>query len=232
MAPISPPSPSSQGSHRSAKILLADDHEVVRMGTRMLLKTIPGWGICAEASSGREAVALAEKHQPDIAVVDLAMPELNGVETTRQIKQVAPNCEVLVVSGSAHEPGIHRAFAAGARSFVPKHEASIHLVKAVEALLQHQPYFTPEIAEIVFNRVYSEKASPNAGGDSAADLTQREREIVQLLAEGKSNKEVAALLSISERTVETHRATVMKKLHLNSMVDLVRFAVRARIIEA
>lgn len=210
------------------RILLADDHEIVRQGARALIERRAEWEVCGEAGDGRTAVALAEKLQPDIAIIDLGMPELNGLEATRQIKRAMPTCEVLVFTGEDDDRLIHDVFAAGARSYILKNDISAHLVAAIEALSQHKHYFTTKISEVVFAR-YLDGKSAAAGG---RELTPREREILQLLAEGKSNKEVAATLGISIKTAETHRATIMKKLDFNSFADLVRYAIRQKIILA
>ncbi|HZE13238.1 MAG TPA: response regulator transcription factor [Chthoniobacterales bacterium] len=223
------PNPPSADPARSVRILLADDHEVVRQGLRALIEKKPEWQICGEASDGRAAVALAEKERPDIAVVDFGMPELNGLEATRQIKRILPECEVLVFTGTEDEELIHRIFAAGARSYILKNDMTHHLVSAIEALIQHKHYFTGSISEVLFAR-YLDGTPASDGGTN--ELTPREREIVQLLAEGKSNKEVASTLGISVKTVETHRATIMKKLRCESFAELVRYAIRHKIVQA
>ena len=212
------------------RILLADDHEIVRQGVRMLIEKEPGWEVCAEAADGRKAVALAEKLTPDVVVLDMGMPELNGLEAARQIKRALPKTEVLIFTGEESEQLIHEVFATGARSYILKSELSEHLVAAIRALGGHKPYFTKRISEVVFAR-YLDGAS-GAGHDKTEGLTPREREIVQLLAEGKSNKEVGAALGISIKTVETHRATTMRKLRMDSFADLVRYAIRNKIIAA
>jgi len=212
------------------RILLADDHEVVRQGVRMLIEKETGWTVCGEAVDGRKAVALAEKLAPDVAVLDLGMPGLNGLDAARQIKRAQPKTEVLIFTGEESEQLIHDVFAAGARSYILKSDIGGHLVEAIRALGQHKHYFTNRISEVVFARYLN--GSAGAGNDKAEGLTPREREIVQLLGEGRSNKEAAALLGISVKTVETHRATTMRKLRLNSFADLVRYAIRNKIIAA
>ena len=213
---------------RKLRVLVADDHEVVRSGVRTLIERNVEWQVCGEAAEGRSAVSLAEKLQPDVAVIDVGMPELNGVEATRQIKRVAPNCEVLVFTGEEDDKLIHDVFAAGARSYILKSDVSTHLIAAIEALSHRRHYFTTKISEVVFAR-YLNRAGTSTGGD---ELTPREREIVQLLAEGKSNKEVAGALGISIKTAETHRAAIMAKLRMNSFADLVRYAIRKKIVSA
>ena len=213
---------------RKLKVLLADDHEIVRRGAQTLIERRAGWEVCGEAADGRSAVMLAEKLQPDVAVIDVGMPELNGVEATRQIKRVAPECEVLVFTGEEDTKLIHDVFAAGARSYILKSDISNHLIAAIEALAQRKPYFTSKISEVLFARYLNPAGAPAM----PSELTARERETVQLLAEGKSNKEVAAALGISIKTVETHRAAIMSKLRMNSFADLVRYAIRKKIVSA
>jgi DNA-binding NarL/FixJ family response regulator len=212
------------------RILLADDHEIVRQGVRKLVEERPEWEVCGEAADGRSAVALAEKLKPDVVIIDLGMPELGGLEATRQIKRSLPKIEVLVFTGREDEQLIHDVFAAGARSYILKNDIGHHLIAAIEALGQHKHYFTHRTSEIIFARYLDGRSGP--GTDQMEGLTSREREMVQLLAEGKSNKEVASVLGISIKTVETHRAAVMRKLHLDSFADLVRYAIRRKFIEA
>ena len=213
------------------RILIADDHPIDRAGLRRLLESRPGWQVCAEAENGRDAVEKAGKLKPDVAVLDISMPVLNGVEATRQIRKVSPETEVLILTMHDSEQMIQQVFEAGALGYVLKDVADSTLISAVEMLRRHKPFASSRVAKS-FSR-----AGP-WGADAAVParrsrgrLTQREREIVQLLAEGKSNKEVAGVLGISVRTAETHRANIMLKLDLHSVVDLVRYAVRNRIIE-
>lgn len=211
-------------------ILLADDHEVVRHGVRMLIEKEAAWEVCGEAGDGRTAVALAEKPAPDVVVRDIGMPELNGLDAARQIKRALPKTEVLIFTGEESEQLIHDVFAAGARSYILKSDIGGHLVAAIRALGEHRHYFTSRISEVVFARYLN--AASGAGQGKTEGITPREREIVQLLAEGKSNKETGALLGISIKTVETHRAATMRKLRLDSFADLVRYAIRNKIIAA
>jgi DNA-binding NarL/FixJ family response regulator len=209
------------------RILLADDHSIVRRGLKELLEEHVGWNVCAEAVTGREAVEMAVEHRPHVAVLDLSMPELNGLEATRRIRQAAPETEVLVFTMHESEELVREVLAAGARGYLLKSDAADQLVPAVESLAKHKPFFTGRISEVVL-----EGFLKTAGSASATQrLTSREREIVQLLAEGHSNKRIAKLLDLSVKTVETHRAAVMRKLELGSLPDLVRFAIRNRIIQ-
>jgi len=212
------------------RVLVADDHEVLRHGVKLMIEKKPGWEVCGEAADGRTAVGLAEKLTPDVVILDLAMPELGGLEATRQIKRALPASEVLIFTGHENEQVIHAVFEAGARSYILKSDISQHLISAVAALARHKHYFTTKISEIVFARYL--EGTTGAGNDKEEGLTPREREIVQLLAEGRSNKEVGSILGISVKTVETHRAATMRKLRLDSFAALVRYAIRNKIIEA
>ena len=212
------------------RILLADDHGIVRRGLKELLEEHVGWSVCAEAATGREAVEMAIKHRPQIAVLDLSMPELNGLEATRRIRQVVPETEVLVFTMHESEDLVREVLAAGARGYLLKSDAADQLVPAVESLAKHRPFFTGRISEVVLDGFL--RAGGTEGVSPAIQrLTSREREIVQLLAEGQSNKQIAKLLDLSVKTIETHRAAVMRKLELDSLPDLVRFAIRNQIIQ-
>jgi DNA-binding NarL/FixJ family response regulator len=211
------------------RILVADDHHVVRTGLRTLLETKSGWKVCAEASNGREAVEKAGALKPDVAVLDIGMPLLNGVEATRQIRKVSPGTEVLILTMHDSEIMIQGVLEAGARGYILKDDADRNLLEAVEALRRHKPYLSSRVSA----------AAPQAHlplGESSARprrrLTPREREIVQLLAEGKGNKEIAEFLHISVKTAETHRANIMLKLNFHSITELVRYAVRNHIIQS
>lgn len=210
------------------RILIADDHEVVRKGLIAVLSQRSDWEVCGEASDGREAVRLATKFQPQVAILDLSMPGLNGLEATRQIRHDAPQTEILVFSMYEDEQFVHDVLAAGARGYLLKSDVASQLITAVETVGRHKPYFTSDVAE----KVLEGFLKLNTGGASAegGTLTAREREIVQLLAESKSNKEVADLLNISVKTVQTHRATIMRKLGIGSIVDLVHYAIRNKLV--
>jgi DNA-binding NarL/FixJ family response regulator len=214
------------------RILLADDHEVVRRGLSSLLATRPDWQVCGEAQNGREAVALAVKLKPHLAILDLSMPELNGLDATRQIKKEAPETEVLVFSMYESEQFVRDLLAAGARGYVLKSDASTQLLTAVDTVSRHKPFFTSEVAERVLEGFLRLGELSGEDGTTPGILTPREREIVQLLAEARSNKEVAATLGISVKTVETHRASIMRKLGITSIVDLVHYAIRNNLVSA
>jgi len=211
----------------NVRILLADDHEIVRQGVRALVESQTGWEICGEASTGREAVDLAERLKPDIVIMDIGMPELNGLDATRQIKRALPVTEVLIFTANETEEIVRHVFKAGARAYLLKAEAKQHLIQALEMLCKHRTYFSSKVSEMIF----SGYMQGSAGVEDTA-LTPRERETVQLIAEGKSNKEIADIFGISVKTVETHRAAIMRKLRLDSFAALVRYAIRNGIIEA
>jgi len=215
------------------RILLADDHDVVRRGLKALLQECADWEVCGEALSGRQAVELAREMRPDIAIVDLMMPDLNGLETTRQIRKVSENTQVLIFTMHHNEALVHDVLDAGARGYLLKTDAERHIVAAVETLMKRQPYFSAQISETVLGGfLRSGRQAVTAEGGSVPRLTPREREIIQLLAEGHRNKKIAEELGISVKTVETHRTAVMRKLGVSSVVDLVRYAVRNHLIEA
>ena len=218
-------------------IMLADDHEVMREGLRAMLETREGWSVCGEASTGREAVRLAAELRPDIAIVDLSMPELDGLEVTRQIKRESPSTEVLIYTMYDTPRLVREVLAAGARGYVLKSDTARQLISAVEALSEHKPFFTSVVSESILEGylqfVSGDDPSVVRKGAAGAPnpLTKREREIVQLLAENLTNKEIATKLSISVKTVETHRSAIMKKLGLSSIVELVYYALRNKLVE-
>jgi DNA-binding NarL/FixJ family response regulator len=210
------------------RIVVVDDHAVVRRGVRALLETQPGWEVVGEAATGRDAVEFAKRLQPDIVVMDLSLPELNGLEATRLILKESPRTEVLVLTMHHSEELARTVLQAGARAYVLKSDADHSLVAAVESLSQHKPFLTSTVTEFVLDD-YVNRAEAESGGHTA--VTPREREIIQLLAEGKTNKETASALNVSVKTVEAHRANIMRKLRLRSVSDLVRYAIRNKIVQ-
>jgi DNA-binding NarL/FixJ family response regulator len=210
---------------KSLRILLADDHEMVRHGLRALIEDQPGWQVCGEANTGRGAVAKARELKPDIVVMDFTMPELNGMEATRQIRAGLPRTQVLILTMHESEELVREMLNAGARGYVLKSDAGHALVDALKALAEQKPYFTSKISALVLQGYLN----PNTRESST--LTPREREIVQLVAEGRSTKEVADKLGISPKTAETHRTNIMRKLNIHSVSDLVRYAIRNKLVE-
>lgn len=213
---------------KKIRIMIADDHDIVRRGMRPMIEAEFGWEICGEANDGREAVAQANKLKPDVVILDVAMPELNGVEVTRQIKRSLPQTEILAFTGYENETLVHQLFVAGALGCVLKTEATQHLVTAIKSLIQHKPFFGNRAAEIIFETYRRGGTSQDAS--TTPGLSVREREVVQLLAEGKSNKDVANTLGISVRTAETHRTLIMRKLGFDSFAEMVRYAIRNQIV--
>ena len=213
---------------KTLRILLADDHKLVRQGLRKILEERPNWTVVAEAADGREAVCCAERYAPDVAVIDVAMPRLNGVETTREIRRLVPDTRILILSMYADEAYVTQILKAGAAGYMLKDSADVALLQAVNDVSQGKSFLSPAVARLMQDDyVYLR-------GDTAVDrygsLTKREREIFQLVAEGMSNKEIASLLSISASTVETHRAHIMDKLDLHSVAEIVLHAVRRGVI--
>lgn len=213
-----------------ARILVADDHDVVRQGLRLLIQEQPQWKIIAEVKDGRDAVAKASKLKPDIAILDISMPSLNGLEATRQIMKVNPQTKVLILTVHDSEQMIETVLQAGARGYVLKTDAGSDLVRAMQALLAGQTFYTQKASQIILDGFTGKRPRAIEGGSQV--LTAREREILQLLAEGKISKEVAALLDLSTKTVVTHRTNLMRKLSCHCVGELVRYAVRNHLVEA
>jgi DNA-binding NarL/FixJ family response regulator len=211
------------------RILIADDHEIVRRGIRALLENHPGWEVCGEAIDGRVAVEKTRDLRPDLVLIDVGMPNLNGLDAARQILSDAPSTRVLVLTVHESEQIVRDVLEVGARGFVLKSDAARDLVAAVEALQNRSTFFTSKVAETVLQEYMNHRAvDPRP---FKACLTARERQVVQLLAEGKTSKEVAVALKLSVKTAETHRTNVMRKLDLHSVADLVRYAVRNNIVQ-
>jgi DNA-binding NarL/FixJ family response regulator len=208
------------------RILIADDHEVVRFGLRQILETQANWEVVAEAGDGKDAVAKAFETKPDVCVVDYSLPLMNGLEVTRQIRLRAPKSEILIFTMHDNEMLVQELLQAGARGYLLKSDARTHLIEAVAWLASHRPFFTRKVSEALLD-VYLARPEKVVSA-----ITSRERNVVQLIAEGHTNKEVARVLNISLKTVETHRATIMRKLQVSSSAGLVRYAIRNKIVEA
>jgi DNA-binding NarL/FixJ family response regulator len=211
------------------RILLADDHTVVRKGLRLLLESQPGFTVVADAADGRAAVTLAETHTPDVVVMDVAMPILNGIEAARQITAKLPQTAVVFLSMHSDESYVLKALKSGARAYLLKDSAEHDLIQAVRAVTEGKSFFSPAISKMMVED-YVRELQERQIEDSYDLLTTREREILQLLAEGKSNKEVAAVLNLSLYTVETHRGNILQKLNLHSGAELILYAIRKGVI--
>jgi DNA-binding NarL/FixJ family response regulator len=210
------------------RVLIADDHDVVRCGLKNFLAS-HGFEVCGEATSGEQAIAGAEASRPDIAILDALMPGIDGLAATRRIRELSPNTEVLLFTMHDTEELVADALAAGARGYVLKSDPSRHLLSAIEALAHHGSFLTPSLSDSLVGAVGTNK---NRAAGARSPLTVREREVVRLLAVGRGNKEVGAALGISVKTVESHRAHIMRKLELGTLVDLVRYAVRNHLVPA
>lgn len=212
------------------RLLVVDDHAVVRRGVRALLESRPDWEVCGEAADGPEAIRNAAELKPDIVVLDISLPGLNGLEATTRILKESPESEVLILTMHHSEELAQQVIKAGARGYVLKSDADQSLVAAVEKLSQHQTFFTSRVAEFVLDSGSGETTG-HVVEDPSRRMTSREREIVQLVAEARSTKEVASQLGISVKTVEAHRTNVMRKLRLRSVSELVRYAIRNGIVQ-
>jgi DNA-binding NarL/FixJ family response regulator len=215
------------GGSGMVRIIIADDHIVVRLGLRAVMAARSDFIICGEANNGREAVELALVHKPDVVVIGVSLPVLNGIDATQQIRKGAPDTEVLIFTRHGDEDTVRAAMAAGARGYVLRSESDEEIVKAINTLAQHQVFYSSQVFDIRLDPATDHVI----GGGPPNTLTAREREVVQLIAEGNSNKMVANILTISVKTVETHRAAAMHKLNIHSTADLVRYAVRKKLVE-
>lgn len=217
------------------RILIADDHEVARRGIRSVLESHPGWEVCAEAKDGRDAVELATRTKPDLILLDIGMPNLNGLEAARQILATNPNVAILILTMHDSDQVIREVLRAGARGFLLKSDAGRDLVAAVDALQRQRTFFTTRVSQMVLEGFLNrdgKQSDVEAEIDHFEEiLTSREREVIQLLAEGRTSKEVAATLNLSVKTAETHRTNLMRKLGLHSVADLTRYAVRNGIVQ-
>jgi DNA-binding NarL/FixJ family response regulator len=210
------------------RILIADDHELARNGIRCVLESHAGWEVCGEAADGREAVELAGRLKPDVLLLDIGMPNLNGLDATRQILAMTPEARILILTVHDSEQVVREVLAAGARGFLLKSDAGRDLLVAVEALQHRRTYFTPKVAQMMLDGYLRPHEETSASAQCV--LTPREREVIQLVAEGKSTKEVATALGLSVKTAETHRTNLMRKLNLHSVADITLYAVRNGIV--
>ena len=215
----------------TVQILIVDDHEVVRDGLRKLIELEPDWTVCGTASMGRETIRIARQLRPNVVVLDMSLPDLDGLEVARQIKRASPETEIVIFTGFDADEWIPQLFETGVKSVILKSEASSQLREAIRHLSQHKPFFTNKVSEKLFARLLTSSKKSKAKNFSR-NLTAREQETVQLLAAGKSNKEVADVLGVSVRTAEAYRAGVMKKLGVDSLAGLIRYAIRNRLVEA
>jgi len=215
---------------RPARILIADDHDIVRKGLRALVEEESSWQVVADVQDGRSAVAKTQELKPDIAILDIAMPSLNGLDATKQIVKVNPDTKVLILTMHDSERLIQHVLSAGARGYLMKTDAGRDLVMAIRALLLGQTYFTQRVAQIVLDTFTGKKTTTTEG--DIQSLTAKEREVVQLLAEGKCSKEAADVLNVSTKTLETHRSNIMRKLGCHSVTDVVRYAIRNHLAQA
>ena len=220
---------------RNAKrlgILVADDHELVRRGIRGLLRAQRGWRVIGEATNGREAVEKTNKLKPDVAIVDISMPGIDGLQATRQIREVAPRTSVVVLTMHESDQMVRRVLDAGALGYVLKSDLAAHLVKAVKDVSAGNLFLTPRVSDIVLKGFLKNGNQPELQENSRVRPTPREVQVVRLVAEGKANKEIAAELGITMRTVETHRAKIMLKLGVHSLAELIHYAIRNKIVSA
>ena len=212
------------------RLVVVDDHGVVRRGVRALLESHPGWQVVAEGANGRDAVELVQRLRPDVIILDLSMPDMNGLEATRRIVEQAPQTEVLVLTMHHSEQLAREVLQAGARGYLLKSDADQNLIAAVDSLSQHKPFLTSTVTEFVLDG-YMQLTDRCDDDGGAALVTPREREIIQLIAEGNSSKQTATVLGVSVKTIDAHRANIMRKLRLRSVSDLVRYAIRNKIVQ-
>ena len=207
------------------RILIADDHEIVRSGLRAIIESHTNWVVAGEAVDGEQTVGMAMETKPDVAIVDYSMPVMNGLEVCRCIRSLRPRTEVLILTMHENEEILTEALLAGVRGFLFKSDAKKHLISAIEELLSHRPYFTSTLLEKLLHDYQHNKHNK-----SKMLLTLREQNVVQLIAEGQTNKSISAILKLSVKTVETHRASAMRKLGMSSTAELVRYAIRKKLV--
>lgn len=223
---------SLESGMNNLKILVVDDHDIIRRGLRDLLTARAGWEICGEAKTGNEAVTLSEQLKPDVIVMDISMPDLNGMEAARRIHKILPKTGILILTMHFSDQLVRDVVEAGARGYILKSDADRELVTAVDSLANRRTFFTPRASEMLLDGFSRQVTGADLKIPRRDRLTTREREVVQLLAEGKTSKEVASALGISVKTAETHGANIMRKLELHSVSELVRYAIKNQIIEA
>jgi DNA-binding NarL/FixJ family response regulator len=216
---------------KKLRILLADDHDMVRLGLKAMIEREPNWKVCAEVSTGKEAIAAAKLLKPEIAVLDMGLPDMDGLEATRQLRRLLPTCEILIFTGRESDELIQKVYDLGAKGFILKSEASKYLIEAIKSLADHRPFFTDKASAVVFAKFNTRKPEPASSGD-AGRLTDRERDLLILLASGSSNSVAARKMKVSTRTIENLRAEMMRKLKIDSFANLVRYAVRNKFISA
>jgi len=212
------------------RILIADDHDLIRRGIKTVVESRKGWEVCGEAITGTRAVAKAQELKPDVAILDISMPELNGIEAAKRIRKASETTEILMLSMHYSDQIVHDIIATGIRGYLVKSDTGRDLSKAIENLATHRPFYSSRVSDVIANRPCRDGASE--ARKNRTRVTSREGEIIQILSEGKSSKEAAVALNISVKTVETHRANIMRKLELHSVSELVRYAIRNQIIEA
>jgi DNA-binding NarL/FixJ family response regulator len=217
---------------KALKILIADDHPLICLGLHALLEAQPGWSVCADAVSGREAVEFALKHRPDVVIIGISLPEINGIDATRQIRHCLPETEVLILTRQNSDKLLAEAYSAGALGYILKTDNLRLLIAAVETVAQHRTFFSGSASGIARGGLSGEDTITPVNHPARRLLSAREREIVQRLAEGMTNKEIAALLGISAKTVDSHRTNIMRRLDFRSVTELVRYAIRETLIAA
>lgn len=216
---------------KALRILIADDHDVFRRGVRLLIQSHVGWEVCGEASTGLDALALTNELKPDIAILDISMPDLNGADAARRIRRESKKTEILILSMHYSDQLIREVIDAGALGYVLKSDSDRDLLLAVETLARHKPFFTSQAADVIKSKFNSGEQLTKIPEVLHNRVTSREREVIQHLAQGKRSKEIASSLGISIKTVETHRSNVMRKLEMHTISELVRYAVRNQIVE-
>jgi DNA-binding NarL/FixJ family response regulator len=217
-----------KGFRKPLRILIADDHDLIRKGVRALLESQAGWVVCGESETGLDVVEKATQLRPDVVILDITMPELDGIEAARRIVSALPGIEILVLSAHFSDLLLREVYALGVSGYIVKSDSDRDLVAAVRSLSKHKPFFTKDATELIFGLGNGHRDKQDQRLDR---LTVRERQLLHLLSQGRSNKEAASELSISVKTVETHRGNIMRKLGLHSLTELVRYAIRNQIIE-